>query len=61
MSDDDDVDEQAESERCPECGAYFEEYHDWDCSYGDDEEEADPADCASLSHPGCRKCEVPGK
>ena len=26
-----------DSDRCPECGAYFEEFHNWDCSRSDDD------------------------
>ena len=38
-----------DSERCPECGAYFEEFHEWDCSrsdddYDDEDEDLDDAD-----------------
>lgn len=45
-----------DDERCPECGAYFEEYHDWDCSHSDDDFEY-AWDCDSPYHPGCSRCE----
>jgi hypothetical protein len=36
----DDADLDDEHERCPECGAHFEEDHAWDCSrFGDDADE----------------------
>lgn len=47
-----------ESERCPECGAWPEEYHEMDCSIGDDEDAEDAADCDSPYHPGCSNCAV---
>lgn len=47
-----------ESERCSECGAWPEEYHEMDCSIGDDEAAEDAADCDSVYHPGCQKCEA---
>lgn len=49
-----------ESERCPECGAYFEEFHEPDCSQASREVEEweDAQDCTHPSHPGCHKCEV---
>lgn len=62
MSDDgypyDDEDCEDESERCPECGAWPEEYHEMDCTIGDDEAEEDAADCESVYHPGCTRREV---
>lgn len=54
----DDEEPEDNSERCPECGAYPEDYHEIDCSRGDCDEDEDPADCASPNHPGCRKCEI---
>lgn len=33
-----DIWDEDDEDVCPECGAYLEsEYHEWDCSYGDDE------------------------
>ena len=54
---DDEEPEDPFGERCPECGAWPEEWHEWDCSRGDCDDD-DPADCSSPNHPGCRKCEV---
>jgi hypothetical protein len=50
----DDVDDDAA--RCPDCGAYPEEYHEMDCGY-DDDDDIDAEECADIYHPGCPKCE----
>jgi hypothetical protein len=34
-------DEEDDDEQCPECGAYFDQEHEVDCSRGDDEDEDD--------------------
>lgn len=53
--DEDEFEYDDESERCPDCGAWPEEYHEMDCSFDDDGED-DPEDCGSHNHPGCARC-----
>jgi hypothetical protein len=62
--DDPDYDDEAweeSSDRCPDCGAYPEEYHEMDCGYSDDDEDIDAEvmDCSShLPSRLFRVCEV---